>query len=67
MPKNTLFLHSPPESASAGDSGDLPDGNPLSQENSSLGNVTQKDEVLLFVVFVSDISSNESVLHTGKG
>lgn len=29
-----------PESASAGDSGDLADGEPLSQENSSLGNVT---------------------------
>lgn len=57
----------PPESASAGDSsGDLADGKALSQENSSLGNVTSKDEVLLFVMFVSDIPSNESVLHTGK-
>lgn len=57
----------PPESASIGGSGDLADGKPLSQENSSLGNVTLKDEVPFFVLFVFDIPSNESVLHTGKG
>lgn len=63
-----LCLYSiPRESASVGGSGDLADGKPLSQANSFLGNVTLKDEVPLFVLFVFDIPSNESVLHTGKG
>lgn len=57
----------PPESANVGGSGDLADGKPLSQENSSLGNATLKDEVPLLVLFVLDIPSNESVLHAGKG
>lgn len=66
---NEYFVstQSPGESASVGGSGDLADGKPLSQANSFLGNVTLKDEVPLFVLFVFDIPSNESVLHTGKG
>lgn len=67
MPTNTSFLLNPPESASVGGSGDLADRKPLSQANSFLGNVTLKDEVPLFVLFVFDIPSTESVLHTGKG
>lgn len=62
-----VSTQSPLEITSVGGSGDSADGKPLSQANSFLGNVTLKDEVPLSVLFVFDIPSNESTLHTGKG